>query len=545
MKRLPKKLNMYTEHFGLKILPFENVPDPLFFFDQGDHARVHNSIKESLKVGRGLMIVTGPIGSGKTTLSQKIKSGFSRDIKLIWMAVPPDNDTDLFLFIAQELGLKPSASEKVFVIRDIKDALLKINSEGSRCLLIIDELRLMTNDVLNGINLLNELKEGSTKLIQILLLCQEEFMGSINKPEMEPFKQRISTLEILGKMYPDIIYDYILHRIHVAGGHPSIFADSGWEAIVLASDAGGGTPRMINLLCDRALHVAFERDKKAIDVDDVYEAAKEMGLEKEEFFYKIALKQVERIKEVAFNKGNGCRDDSEIIDKESIELFNKRSDETDIENINRTSKISHSIGKRPETGFPVFGIDQNGLKDICGSFLRRMFRRNNGKPAEINETVIYLKESKSAAKEEADISYTDQRSSINEKETTHSAEVITNNAEEKRSFKSDDVREEDLKKKKESATRIDEWVTTDAKNSREFKIHDVEHKTPREAQETAASSVWVTIDKKGTRTFKPDNSTGKKPAEKKEATEKLDEWVTTGTKKNDVIVDNKKKTTMP
>jgi general secretion pathway protein A len=249
------------------------------------------------------------------------------------MAVPPDNDTDLFLFIAQELGLKPSTSEKVFVIRDIKDALLKINSEGSKCLLIIDELRMMTSDVLNGINLFHELKEGSAKLIQILLLCQEEFMGSINRPEMEPFKQRISTLEILGKMYPDIIYDYISHRIHVAGGRLSIFADTGWEAVVLASDAGGGTPRIINSLCDRSLHVAFERDKKTIDFDDVYEAAKGMGLEKEEFFYKIALKQGERMKEVSL------------------------------------------------TGFPIFGIDQNGLKDLCGTFLRRMFRRNNGKPA--------------------------------------------------------------------------------------------------------------------------------------------------------------------
>ncbi|MBI5099323.1 MAG: AAA family ATPase [Nitrospirae bacterium] len=525
-------MNMYTEHFGLKILPFENVPDPLFFFDQGDHARVHNSIKESLKVGRGLMIVTGPIGSGKTTLSQKIKSGFSRNIKLIWMAVPPDNDTDLFLFIAQELGLKPATSEKVFVIREIKDALLKSNSEGSKCLLIIDELRLMTNDVLNGINLLNELKDGSTKLIQILLLCQEEFMGSINTPEMEPFKQRISTLEILGKMYPDIIYDYILHRIHVAGGHPSIFTDTGWEAVVLASDAGGGTPRMINLLCDRALQVAFERDKKAVDVDDVYEAAKGMGLEKEEFFYKIALKQVERMKEVSFHNGNGCRDDFEIHDKESIELFNKKSDETDIKNINRTSKISQSIMKKPETGFPIFGIDQNSLKDLCRSFLRRMFRSNNGKPAEINETVISLKESKTAAKEEADISYMDQKSSINEKKTPHSSEVITSNTEGERLFKPDDVREEKLKKEEKSASKIDDWVTADTKNPGEFKINDVEDKKSREAQETATASVWVTIDKKGTRTFNPDNGTGKKPAENKETAAKLDEWITTGTKKN-------------
>ena len=99
---------MYTEHFHLKMLPFENVPDPVFFFDAGDHARVRARVENSLRVGRGLAIVTGPIGSGKTTLSQIIKSDFENGIHLIWIAEPPRNSMELFRFIAQELGLSPS-----------------------------------------------------------------------------------------------------------------------------------------------------------------------------------------------------------------------------------------------------------------------------------------------------------------------------------------------------------------------------------------------------------------------------------------------------
>lgn len=284
---------MYTKHFGLNMLPFENVPDPRFFFDEGDHARIHKRIKDSLDAGRGLTIVTGPIGSGKTTLSQMIIADFSSRLQLIWISEPPENSTGLFMFIAQELGLKPESSERVFVIRDIKDALLKITSEGSKCLLIIDESHLMSDEVLNGIRLLNNLEIGSTKLIQILLLGQNEMLEKINRPEMEPFKQRIATLENMGKMNVEKIRKYIVHRLHVAGGGPSIFSDTGWEALLLAFGSEN-IPRLINSLCDRSLTIAFEREKAAVDVDDVYEAAEGMGLQKEIFFYKIALKKKEK-----------------------------------------------------------------------------------------------------------------------------------------------------------------------------------------------------------------------------------------------------------
>jgi len=279
------------------MLPFENVPDPVFFFDEGEYARIRNRIKDSLKAGRGLIVVTGPIGSGKTTLSQMIKSDFSHEIKLIWMAEPPGNSNDLFLFIAQELGLKPSTSERVFVLRDIKDALLKINADNGKCLVIIDEAHLMSDDTLNGIRLLNNLEEGSTKLVQVFLLAQEELIDKINKPEMEPFKQRVATMEILGKMNPERIHKYISHRIKIAEGQTSIFSDTGWKALVLAFGSGG-TPRLINLLCDKSLNVAFERGKTTVDVNDVYEAAEGTGLQKEVFHYMIALKQKDKDKQV-------------------------------------------------------------------------------------------------------------------------------------------------------------------------------------------------------------------------------------------------------
>ena len=340
---------MYTSHFNLKMLPFENVPDPAFFFDEGDHSRIHNHVRESIKAGRGLTVVSGPIGSGKTTLSQMIISELSNNLKLIWMAEPPGNSMDLFLFIAQELGLNPSSPERVFVIRDIKDTLSRIVSNGSTCLMIIDESHLMTDDTLNGVRMLNNLEEGSTKLIQILLLGQEELIDTINRPEMEAFKQRIATMEIMGKMDSNGIRKYISHRIHVAGGRQSIFDDTGWEALMLAFGSGN-TPRIINLLSDRSLNAAFEREKTAVDVDDVYKAAEGMGLQKEVFFYKIALKE------------KGKRDPStekSVSDKKPaapgkapIILDNNRTDRT----------VTAHKHKEAENKSEISGIDQKNLK---------------------------------------------------------------------------------------------------------------------------------------------------------------------------------------
>ena len=293
---------MYTEHFGLKKLPFENVPDPTFFFDQGDHARVRTRITESLRAGRGLTVVTGPIGAGKTTLSQMITADVSNGIKLIWLAEPPGSSTDLFLFVAQELGLKPLTTDRAFILRDIREALLKINSEGSKCLTIIDESHLMTDDMFNGIRILNNLEEGPLKLIQILLLGQEELMTAISRPEMEPFKQRIATLEIIGKMNSERLRNYVTHRIKVAGGQTAILADSGWEALDLAFGSEG-TPRVINLLCDKSLNAAFEREKTVVDIHDVYEASKGMGLSKEIFHRIVTLNQQERDKQQASAAG--------------------------------------------------------------------------------------------------------------------------------------------------------------------------------------------------------------------------------------------------
>jgi general secretion pathway protein A len=261
---------MYKEFLNLSKLPFENVPDPDFFYDSGDFTRVFVNLTDSLRAGRGLMIVTGAIGSGKTTLSQMVMNEFNESLKLIWVAEPPQSGVNILIFIARELGLSPNDEDRIFLLNDIRSALL---ASDDRCLLILDEAHLMSDEAANTLKALNNLELNSKKLIQMFLLGQDELLEIINRPEMLPFKQRIALLEKIGRMERSEVRDYIRFRLNVAGGGPDIFTDDAIAAIAIGS---GGVPRVINSLCDKALYHAVSKNNETADIEDVYDAAQGM-----------------------------------------------------------------------------------------------------------------------------------------------------------------------------------------------------------------------------------------------------------------------------
>jgi general secretion pathway protein A len=159
----------------------------------------------------------------------------------------------------------------------------------------MDEAQKISDDVLECVRLLNNLEQGSVKLIQILLLGQEEFLVKLSRPELESFKQRIAWLETLGKMTPAQTHKYIMHRLKVVGSQSRIFTDDAMTAII---DATRGTPRLVNTFCDRALHVSYESNKTIVDLVSVRRAADDIGLGTEVFLWltnrdKITAKNAE------------------------------------------------------------------------------------------------------------------------------------------------------------------------------------------------------------------------------------------------------------
>jgi type II secretory pathway predicted ATPase ExeA len=277
---------IYTDHFGLNALPFENVPDPAFFFDQGDYSRVLEHLTDCFRAGRGLMMMVGPIGSGKTTLSQRLLLAVPANTRLAWLTEPPEDSLDLFLLLLQELGGEPPTSQgRAFLLRDLRDHLLDLHTKGGHCLTLIDEAHKASDEMLEAVRLLNNLEHGAHKLVQIILLGQDELLKRLSEPALSSFQQRIAALEVIGKMDPGQVRDYILHRLEVAGGRDQVFTDEAIEAIAHST---GGIPRVTNSLCDRALMTSFGHGGKRVDIKDVREAGKLMGdagVDRKLFFY--------------------------------------------------------------------------------------------------------------------------------------------------------------------------------------------------------------------------------------------------------------------
>jgi len=285
---------MYTEHFGLKALPFENVPDPAFFFDSGDYHRVLQRMTDSLTAGKGLMAVAGPIGAGKTTLSQKLMADLPDTTRLVWLAEPPANAAGLLLFVAQELGLDAVPEERVFAMRDLRAHLLRLRDAGKGCLVIIDEFQLACDDAMEGIRLLNNLEEGPRKLLQIILVGQQELVEIVSRPGLESFHQRIAALEVIGKMDPPRLREYVLHRLQVAGAGNPVFSESALEAVAAST---GGIPRVTNSLCDRSLRVAWEAGKSTVEASEVHQAAIDLGLGRKTLHYILKLRSEQQEQE--------------------------------------------------------------------------------------------------------------------------------------------------------------------------------------------------------------------------------------------------------
>ena len=276
---------MYHEYFGLKALPFENVPDPAFFFDAGQYHNVLRRLTDAVVAGRGLMVVAGPIGSGKTTLSQKLMADLPPDIVHLWLPEPSVTDREILLLLLRRFGYTLEWESRVIALVALRAQLMEMHAKGRRCLLVIDESHKISDEGLETVRLLNNLEEGARKLIQILLLGQEELTNMLKQADREPFRQRIANFEVLGHMRPLQVRDYVHHRLRVAGGDPSIIPDVLIEAI---AEAAGGIPRLTNSLCDRSLLYAFENHRAAVDSQDTLRAAEDVGLYRGVFHFLLA-----------------------------------------------------------------------------------------------------------------------------------------------------------------------------------------------------------------------------------------------------------------
>ena len=265
---------MYLEHFSLNSFPFENVPNPDFFMEEGQYGSILTKLRNVVELKRGLCILAGPIGSGKTTLGQKLVSGLSPKTKLIWLAEPPSRAKDLYMFIARSLGL-PADMPRIFLLQNIRTQLMSLQQDGRTCLLMVDESHHMNDNAMEAIRILTNLEVASAKLLQIILLGQPELMDKLYSDRMEPLRQRAAVLNSLQRLRLPDAKAYIRHRLRMAGASGDLFTD---RAMDQAAFTSGGIPRLINSICHTALQTAFEAGRAMVEAEDVQAASYDFGL---------------------------------------------------------------------------------------------------------------------------------------------------------------------------------------------------------------------------------------------------------------------------
>ncbi len=270
---------MYAQHFGLEHEPFSIAPDPRYLYLGERHREALAHLRYGLD-GGGLVLLTGEIGSGKTTLCRCFLEQLPADCIVAYIFNPQLTVRELLATICDEFGVRSAdytnrtPSIKSF-IDPLNRFLLEAHAAGSICLLVIDEAQALSTHVLEQLRLLTNLETAHRKLLQIVLVGQPELRTRLADPALEQLAQRVIARYHLGPLAGSDIGRYIEHRLMVAGLRgPNPFPTRLLPDIERLS---GGIPRRINRLCDRALLGAFAQGRHEVDRATLRQAAREVG----------------------------------------------------------------------------------------------------------------------------------------------------------------------------------------------------------------------------------------------------------------------------
>jgi general secretion pathway protein A len=269
---------MYESFYGFKEKPFDLHPDPDYLYMSRVHEDTYTHLEYAIVENKGFVVVTGEIGSGKTTLINYLlnKIGEAIHVGLI-------NNTNIlpaeFLkMICQEFELEPKTNDKAELIDIFSGYLIEQFAAEQRVVLIIDEAQNLTNDTMEEIRMLSNIETEKHHLIQIILVGQPELKFKLQQRNLKQFAQRITVHCHLKGLEKDEVNEYISHRLEVGGGDRIDIFDK--ETIDLIALYSRGIPRLINILCDSALVYGFADELETIStpiLDNVYEELKTLG----------------------------------------------------------------------------------------------------------------------------------------------------------------------------------------------------------------------------------------------------------------------------
>ncbi len=260
---------MYASFFGFKCKPFQLTPDPEFLFLSRVHRRALTYLNYGVKDNYGFILLTGEIGTGKTTVIRALLKQIPQDIKVARITNTKVSSDQLISMINEDFGLDAKGRDKTRMLSDLNDFLINQYAEGGRSVLIIDEAQNLNADLLEEVRLLSNLETDKTSLLQIILIGQPELNITLGRPELEQLRQRIAINAYISHLHRGELENYIMHRLKVAGNGDGIGFEEG--AIDAIYEFSRGVPRLINIICDFMLLAAYAEKKKYIETELVKE----------------------------------------------------------------------------------------------------------------------------------------------------------------------------------------------------------------------------------------------------------------------------------
>lgn len=266
---------MYLEHFGLLESPFSIAPDPRYLYMSERHREALAHLLYGMQSDGAFILLTGDVGTGKTTVSRCLLEQVPEHINIALVLNPKLTAVELLQVISDELCIEYAAAENSVksLVDGINHYLLAAHAQGKKTVVLIEEAQNLDLDVLEQLRLLTNLETNERKLLQVILLGQPEFLDVLDRPELSQLAQRITARFHLTPLNINELQEYINHRLAVAGCRRPLFAFGVLKSLYQYS---GGVPRLINVICDRALLGVYVQGRHQIDKKTLSQSAKEV-----------------------------------------------------------------------------------------------------------------------------------------------------------------------------------------------------------------------------------------------------------------------------
>lgn len=255
---------MYTTFYGLKERPFSLAPDPEYLYLGKSHQDALSMLDYGLNSEAGVTLITGPIGSGKTTLVHQVLQSLSEEVTVGLISNTLAGFGELLQWVLMAFGLEYSGKDKTELYQTFVEFIVDEYNANRRTVLIIDEAQNLDARTLEELRMLTNVNATQQVALQLVLVGQPELLDTMRQPELSQLAQRVSVDYKLQPLDFDETREYIRHRVTSAGGSATLFDSYVCSAVFYHS---GGIPRLINTLCDFALVYGFSEDREVIDLD--------------------------------------------------------------------------------------------------------------------------------------------------------------------------------------------------------------------------------------------------------------------------------------